>query len=418
VRRLPQIYFAAGHLALAAAALATATRPEALAGFFLHPHLAAVVHAITLGWLLTSILGALVMVWPVALGRPLPVRRRDFAAGLLVLAAITGIVAHLWIDDYRGVGFSGIVLGLGLAVPAGRYLAALPAARGPKGVRLCVGLALVNLFLAMTLGVLAAVDKTHPFLPSGHLDAVFGHLHLALLGWVALMVAGIGYRLIPMFLPAHPPKGIRVWGTAVLLETGAVGIALAFYFCKPLVPWFGGIAAAGLGLFLFNVAWMLRHRVPAPPALRRPDIGMLHVLSALGYLLVCIPLGLYLAISPVWHLEWIMVYGVCALLGFGAQMVLGVAMRLFPMFAWKEAWVGGGFKTLPRSPHAMAPRTLQWAVFCLWTPAVPLLAWGLATTRVAVIAAGGWMLLAATIAAALASAWILRLAQPRPATRV
>ena len=162
---------------------------------------------------------------------------------------------------------------------------------------------------------------------------------------------------------------------------------------------------------------MLRHRVPAPPALRRPDIGMLHVFCALLYLLVCIPLGLYLAISPTWHLEWIMVYGVCGLLGFGAQMVLGVAMRLFPMFAWKEAWVGGGFKTLPRSPHAMAPRKLQWAVFCLWTPAVPLLAWGLATTHTAIIAAAGWMLFAATIAAALGSARVLFLAAPAGPTR-
>ncbi len=54
-RVLPIVYFAAGHLALVAAMLTFATQPESLSGFFLHPRMAAVVHAITLGWLTTSL---------------------------------------------------------------------------------------------------------------------------------------------------------------------------------------------------------------------------------------------------------------------------------------------------------------------------------------------------------------------------
>ena len=110
-RVLPVIYFAAGHAVLVAALILVALRPEAIAGFFLHPRLAAVVHAITLGWLTTSILGALYVIWPVALGQPLRVGKLDFIACVLALGGAAGVLAHLWINDYVNVGWSGLLLG-------------------------------------------------------------------------------------------------------------------------------------------------------------------------------------------------------------------------------------------------------------------------------------------------------------------
>jgi len=408
-RLLPIIYFAAGHLVLVAALVLVALRPEAIAGFFLHPRLAAVVHAITLGWLTTSILGALYVIWPVALGQPLRVGKLDYAACVLVLLGSLGVIAHLWIDGYHSVGLSGLALCLAAVPLVIRFLVALRTARGPTEVRLHIALALANLLLTLTLGILAAFHKRDPSLISvNDIDLALGHLHLGLLGWVGMMILGAGYRLIPMFLPAHPVKGPRVWATAVLLETGALGLAASHIWHKSTAPLFGGIAALGLLLFLLNILSMARQRVPAPPKARRPDLGMLHAIQALLYLALCLPLGLWLVWSSEWPLNWVMVYGVFALLGFPAQFVIGIAMRLFPMFAWKEAWHASGFKQLPTSPHEMPTRPLQWLVLATWTPGVPMLAYGLAAGRQGWISLAAGLLALGAVAAATNSVRVLR----------
>ena len=76
-RRLPLAYLGLAHLCLAAAFAAVALAPAAVAGFYYHPRALAVVHLVTLGWITASILGALYMIVPMALGGRLPVGRVD-----------------------------------------------------------------------------------------------------------------------------------------------------------------------------------------------------------------------------------------------------------------------------------------------------------------------------------------------------
>ena len=56
--------------------------------------------------------------------------------------------------------------------------------------------------MAATLGVLIGFDKVYHFLPGFVLSNVIAHAHLAAIGWAAMMVVGIAYRLLPMILPA------------------------------------------------------------------------------------------------------------------------------------------------------------------------------------------------------------------------
>ncbi len=72
-----------------------------------------------------------------------------------------------------------------------------------------------------------------------------------------------------------------------------------------------------------------------------------------------------------------MAYGVFGLLGFLAQMVIGIAGRVLPMFAWIQARVRSEYEVVPPSQYTMHHRGLQVAGFVLWTAAVPLLAYGL-----------------------------------------
>lgn len=407
-RALPTAFFVAGHLALVLALLVPALAPERIAGFFLHPRMLAVVHLVTLGWVTMSILGATYVVGPLALRMPLQARGPDWALFVGAVLGASGVIAHFWMDGFAGVAWSGGLLAAVFAGLAVRFLGALRRAKSPAAARVHVGLAYANLLLAAALGTLvAAHDKSRP------LADVYAHAHLAVVGWATLMVVGVGYRLLPMFLPAAPPEGPLVWASAVLLEAGVLGLALSL--------WLGGTSAvfapllvAGIGAFLANVVRMLRNPRPAAKRLRRPDLGMLHAFQALLYLLACAGIGLYLAYAEGPRPRLHMVYGVFGLLGFLGQIVVGIAMRLLPIFAWTQAWAASGHATLPPNPHEMPVRALQYAALVLWSAGVPVLAWGLWGDVHAAVSAGAWMLLGGVLCAAANTARVLRVAFWRP----
>src|SRR5262249_43491489 len=79
-RALPVLYFGAAHVSLAAASLAAASWPRAVAGFFYPSWLVGLVHLVTLGWITFSILGAMYLVGPVALRMPVAAGRADYVA--------------------------------------------------------------------------------------------------------------------------------------------------------------------------------------------------------------------------------------------------------------------------------------------------------------------------------------------------
>lgn len=397
--RLPLLYFSLAHAALAAAFAALAFQPGRFAGFYYHPRMVAVVHLVTLGWISASILGALYMIAPMALRARLPARAADFAVWGLYGSGVLGMVAHFWLDKPPGMVWGAGLVSLCLLFVAGRTVAALRPAPIPAAVKLHFVLAFANVLAAATLGVLVGINKTTPVLGGYVLSNVHAHAHMAALGWAAMMVMGAGYRLLPMLLPAAMPQGRALWASALLLEAGTLGLFVSFLLGSRATGPFAVVAAAGLLAFLSRVVWMKRHPRPAPKELPRPDWGVLHALQALGYLALALVLGLALAFAPpaLWKLRAAMVYGTFGLVGFLAQMVVGVSRRLLPLYAWIRAYEGTAFAVQPRSPHATPARRLQAAVFLLWTVGVPLLAAGLGLERTPLISAGGAALFAAVV---------------------
>jgi hypothetical protein len=181
---------------------------------------------------------------------------------------------------------------------------------------------------------------------------------------------------------------------------------------------------AGVRVFLGTVVRMRRHPRPPPVKLKRPDFGVLHVAAALLCLAAAAGIGLFLAFSPERHPAAVTVYGVLGLVGFLSQMILGVEMRLLPMFAFTEAFGRSGHAALPPSPHDMPSRPLQAFSLLAWALGVPLLAWGLVRDVGEpegewAVRAGAWSLFGGTVAAAASTARVLRLAyrRPRPSGR-
>lgn len=114
---------------------------------------------------------------------------------------------------------------------------------------------LVYLFLGTLLGVLIAVQPDW----TGYLVSV--HVHLNLVGFMAMMVFGVGYHVLPRFSgrAIHNPKLIplQVWTANV----GLWGMALGFVL-RPtvydslgtfLLGAFGSVELGSVLLFAYNM---------------------------------------------------------------------------------------------------------------------------------------------------------------------
>ena len=421
-RWIPLLYFALAHLSLAAAFLAAALRPGSLAGFYYHPRLLAVVHLVTLGWIAGSILGAIHLVGPLALRAPLPSRRLDFVAFALFAAGLSAMVAHFWIDEPSGMAWGAGMAALTLAYVSVRAIRAVSRAPVPREIRLHLVLAFANAILAATAGVLLGANKLRPFLPGYVLSNVAAHAHLAAVGFAIMTFMGSAYRLLPMMLPAAMPRGRLVWAGAVLVNLGVWGLFAGLVTGTAVTGPCALAIVAGLAAFASRVVWMLRHRRPPPTERARPDLATVHAFLAMAHLPVAAGLGIVLAFSPPSDtmLRVTLLYGVVGLVGFLAQVVVGVQARLVPLFAWLWGFADASYELLPPSIHGLVDRRLQLAVMLLWTAGVPLLAVGFWRDASALIAASGWTLLAAVVlgaaqnAIALRRAWDRRRFRPPP----
>lgn len=388
----PLLYFGFAHVCLALALAVAAARPAAIAGFYYHPRLIALVHLVTLGWVSSSILGALYLVGPLTFRIVLPGSWRDFVAFAVWAVAVSGVAAHFWLDTLAGVAWAGLMALIAMIFVGGRVLRRLPSAPVPIEARLPVMCAVINVLLAALLGVALGVNKAHPFLAVSQLDGVLAHAHLAGLGWGVMMVMGAGYRLLPMMLPSAVPRGAGPITSTVLTQLGAWLLVMGRLAATPpaILAVAALTSAAGVALFLIQVVWMLRHPRPAPAAQPRPDLGVAHVLQALVWLAVSTAVGLWLALAPASDatLTAAMAYGVLALVGFLAQIVVGVSARLVPLYAWLWGFADRAHQSSPPSLHHALSRPIQMVTLALWTAGVPLLAVALARDQHAWISVG------------------------------
>ena len=331
---------------------------------------------------------------------------------MLVLIGIVGMVAHFWIQDYAGMAWSAVTVGFGIIAVGVHVVRCLDTAALPRAVSAHIVLAFVNILGAATMGVLIGFDKVYHFLPGFVLANVFAHAHLAGIGWASMMVVGVAYRLLPMVLPAAMPSGRRLWVSAVLLQVGVSGLFVTLLLRSPLTWIFALTVVAGFGAFISQVIWMLRRPRPRPPGLRRPDPAVLHAGASFASLGIASVLGVsltFLATSSA-TLRIAMAYGVFGLVGFLAQMVVGMEGRLLPIHAWYWAYANTGYKGPVPSQNKMPWRPGQMLVFMLWLFGVPTLAGGLAFDAIPLVTAGAWCLFAATLINAAIVARILRYA--------
>lgn len=327
--RLPGEHFAAAlaFWVIGAAGLAWVA-PEIARGAFPLPRVAAVTHLFTLGWITTTIMGALYQFLPVALQVPIRSERVAHIGFLMYAPGLALFIGSLAMGS-RASLLGAALFGTGLLLFAGNLAATLKQAPERNLTWWCLVGATVSLVSTVVLGASLAGNLWWSYLGANRFLAVGVHLHVAIAGWVMLVVVGVAHRLLPMFLLSHGASERPGKVAAVLLAGGTALLLGAHHALSPLV--ITAIAALLIGgVLAFLLQAVLFFRAKRKPAL---DPGLRLAAAALVVLLGA------LLMAPLFLMQGLAVPRlatayVLALVGAISLFVAGHYYKIVPFLVW------------------------------------------------------------------------------------
>ncbi|MBM3270256.1 MAG: hypothetical protein FJZ01_21690, partial [Candidatus Sericytochromatia bacterium] len=215
---------------------------------FAWPHLAG------LAWLTTLSLGVLCHVIPGFLDVRIPAER--FARAMMLVTWLGGLLlaAGFWWGRADLLPWAGTVAMAGLVgagVPLAIGIASPPAEPDPDPAPLVPAFLFVLCALLVAAGLgtyLAAALAGKAFLSFPLAAVAAGHAHLAVGGWLTLLVMGVSTRTLRRILGA--PPAARHGLVSALLSVGALLLGFAWLAPWPLAAQ-AGAAFAGAGALLY-----------------------------------------------------------------------------------------------------------------------------------------------------------------------
>jgi hypothetical protein len=269
---LPGEHFAAALMFFLMGAVAlVAFAPDLARGFFLAPRIAAMTHLFTLGWITTTIMGALYQFLPVALDQPIRSQRIAHATFLLYVPGLLAFATGLSTVRPTLMLSGAMFFGAGVLLFVGNLAATLKRAQRRDVTWWALALATFYLAITLVLGLALTGNLRWGYLGAGRVMSIGVHLHVALAGWVLLVMIGVAHRLLPMFLLSHGVSDHFARAAVALVGAGA-GILAFLHHAPPLVSrWLPAFCiAAGCLAFLLQARSYFagRHRPALDPGMR------------------------------------------------------------------------------------------------------------------------------------------------------
>ncbi|MBI1905895.1 MAG: hypothetical protein HYS20_06590 [Rhodocyclales bacterium] len=292
------------------------------------PGALALTHLVTVGFMLTVMLGAMFQILPVVAGAPIPAT--TVVATIVHLLMSAGAVALVW-----GLGapapdvlvIAVWLLGAGCAVffvAAAIALLRVPITQAtPRDMRFAlIGLG-IAILLGLTLAMIIARGLALPLVPLLKL-----HVGWAWLGGVGMLLGATAWIVVPMFqiTPPYPAALTRYWAFATF-TTLLIWSATVMYELTSIEFVIVIALVALAGAFIGNtLALQRRSRKSIPDITQRAfQLGLGSLIAGL----ICILVS-YHSDSPLWPV----LSGVLILHGGFISVMLGMLYKIVPFLAW------------------------------------------------------------------------------------
>jgi len=289
------------------------------------------VHLLALGFLPLAVTAAAFHLLPVML-------RNDVRHPRLVRAALPLLAGGLLVAP--GIAFDQPALlwpgaafvALGLAIVVVELVELVVRAPGDRVLvasRVGVALTCAHVAAAFVLGAIVFDQGDRSVAGVTHDRWLLVHLHLAVLGWLTLLIVTVGRTLAPMLALAPTPPARRLPSTEVALSVGVWVLVAGIAGSQDVVAAVGAIVVvAALAAFARQILGVVRTRklpLEAPLA---------HVVAGLCFLVQAAVLGALVLGGWASPQRVLTAYVVLLLAGWAAGITLGHLGKLLSLSAW------------------------------------------------------------------------------------
>ncbi len=209
----------------------------------------------------------------------------------------------------------------------------LVAAKMAPPFRLVSKYIIASVFFYVILCVYIAISwqqiQGHFFQP-----LLLGLTHIATLGWINMIIFGAMFQLVPVLLevPLWKVK-LGEWQFWIYL-VGVIGLVVGFLRFSVGAHLDASAALVTLAGYVF--IWNM---VRTMLTVQKWDITGFFLIAALIYFFITITLGLILTVNlghpfiDRSHIDYLKIHAHFGLIGWASMVIMGVAMKLIPMFA-------------------------------------------------------------------------------------
>jgi hypothetical protein len=313
----------------------------------------AALHALTLGVLAMTAIGASLQLMPVATRQALASRRAVDAVWWLYTPGVAALVIALALQRPLMIALAALPVVAALAVYMTLLARNLAGARGMPGVCTMGWLALAALAVALA-SALAMVVTWAGWAAWPRQGLLMLHITAAVFGFMGLLALGLSNVLVPMFALAPVPGERTQLGIAALCACAlalTVPVALDIWPQRALL-WAIAPAAVAAAWHVASMRRVLRQ------GLRR-ELGGSFLLVRGAWLM----LGVTLALAAWWALDrgrggLATALVASALLGWLASFLFGILQRIVPFLVAMH--LGGTVKRAPTPSSLIDERALAW----------------------------------------------------------
>jgi hypothetical protein len=302
-------------------------------GHHFQPKLLSITHIASLGWITMTIFGALFQLIPVVLQVKLfseslaEIQFWIYSFGVLTL---TYSFWFFMIDLPLTLGAS--LINLAVIIFLINIIVTLTRVKEWNITATFLSAALFYLLITAAAGLLLAINLGYPYIEGNHLRYISYHLIIAVVGWVAMVIMGVTFKLIPMFTLSHKFSKISGKWAFVLINIGLLGFLYELHVpgldILYLVSAF--FVVVGIFFFLFQVYVIFEDRIrrKLDAALKYSRISFVF----LGITTIFSFLFLFIDYTSIQNIS--LAYGYLLFFGFLSFLIVGQMYKILPFLTW------------------------------------------------------------------------------------